>query len=140
MIDEEQRFGVKQKERLKMICGGIDVLTLSATPIPRTLQMSLSGIRDTSTIRSAPPMRLPIKTEVREFDLDVLKKAVENELERGGQCFFVVPRIAMLSVRPLTQRVVNEGGGERGEKSLSRPFGASFSFTPMPPLFAHVRG
>ena len=68
VVDEEQRFGVKQKERLKLICDGIDVLTLSATPIPRTLQMSLSGIRDTSTIRSPPPMRKSTKTIVDSFE------------------------------------------------------------------------
>jgi len=96
VVDEEQRFGVKQKERLKLICGGIDVLTLSATPIPRTLQMSLSGIRDTSTIRSAPPMRKPTITYVQEFAEDILKDAIGRELARGGQCYYVVPRIAML--------------------------------------------
>ena len=97
VVDEEQRFGVKQKERLKLICDGIDVLTLSATPIPRTLQMSLSGIRDTSTIRTPPPMRKAIKTYVQSFDKDVVKKAIAQELERSGQCYYVVPRIAMLS-------------------------------------------
>ena len=96
VVDEEQRFGVKQKERLKLICSGIDVLTLSATPIPRTLQMSLSGIRDTSTIRSPPPMRKPTITFVQEFNKIFIKEAIARELERGGQCFFVVPRIAQL--------------------------------------------
>ncbi|KAG7367315.1 transcription-repair coupling factor [Nitzschia inconspicua] len=96
VVDEEQRFGVKQKERLKLICGGIDVLTLSATPIPRTLQMSLSGVRDTSTIRSAPPMRKPTVTYVQDFNEDIVKFAIGQELERGGQCYYVVPRIAML--------------------------------------------
>lgn len=96
VVDEEQRFGVKQKERLKLICGGIDVLTLSATPIPRTLQMSLSGIRDTSTIRSPPPMRKPTITYVHDFNKDIVTLAVENELKRGGQCYYVVPRISML--------------------------------------------
>eukprot|EP00980_Cylindrotheca_fusiformis_P013544 scaffold3450_cov114-Cylindrotheca_fusiformis.AAC.49 len=96
VVDEEQRFGVKQKERLKLICGGVDVLTLSATPIPRTLQMSLSGIRDTSTIRSPPPMRKPTMTYVQDFSKDVVKKAIELELQRGGQCYYVVPRISML--------------------------------------------
>jgi transcription-repair coupling factor (superfamily II helicase) len=97
VVDEEQRFGVKQKERLKIICGGIDVLTLSATPIPRTLQMSLSGVRDTSTIRSPPPMRKATKTFVHDFDKDMVKHALNQELERGGQCFYVVPRIKMLN-------------------------------------------
>lgn len=96
VCDEEQRFGVKQKERLKMISGGIDVLTLSATPIPRTLQMSLSGIRDTSTIRSPPPMRKPVKSIVQDFNEKVVKHAIEQELERGGQVYYVVPRISMI--------------------------------------------
>lgn len=96
VVDEEQRFGVKQKERLKLICSGIDVLTLSATPIPRTLQMSLSGIRDTSTIRSPPPMRKATITFVQEFNKIFIKEAISRELARGGQCFFVVPRIAQL--------------------------------------------
>eukprot|EP00979_Chaetoceros_neogracilis_P002974 scaffold500_cov210-Chaetoceros_neogracile.AAC.2 len=96
VVDEEQRFGVKQKERLKLICSGIDVLTLSATPIPRTLQMSLSGIRDTSTIRSPPPMRKPTITFVQEFSKLFVKEAISRELARGGQCFYVVPRIAQL--------------------------------------------
>lgn len=97
VVDEEQRFGVKQKERLKLICDGIDVLTLSATPIPRTLQMSLSGIRDTSTIRSPPPMRKSTKTYVQSFNKEVVKQAIAQELARNGQCYYVVPRIAMLS-------------------------------------------
>jgi len=96
VVDEEQRFGVKQKERLKLICEGVDVLTLTATPIPRTLQMSLSGIRDTSTIRSPPPMRKPTITYVQEFDEELVELAIGTELKRGGQCYYVVPRISML--------------------------------------------
>jgi superfamily II DNA or RNA helicase len=96
VIDEEQRFGVKQKERLKLISNGIDVLTMSATPIPRTLQMSLSGIRDTSTIKSPPPMRKPTITKVAELTDDLIYEAISTELARGGQCFYVCPRIAML--------------------------------------------
>eukprot|EP00986_Skeletonema_menzelii_P002138 scaffold593_cov147-Skeletonema_menzelii.AAC.9 len=95
-IDEEQRFGVNQKERLKLICNCVDVLTLSATPIPRTLQMSLSGIRDTSTIRSPPPMRKPTISYVQEYEESLIKSAVEKELARGGQCYYVVPRISQL--------------------------------------------
>jgi len=96
VVDEEQRFGVKQKERLKLICDGIDVLTMSATPIPRTLQMSLSGIRDTSTIRSPPPMRKAVITTVTEFSDENVYEALTRELARGGQCYYVVPRISML--------------------------------------------
>ena len=95
-VDEEQRFGVNQKERLKLICNCVDVLTLSATPIPRTLQMSLSGIRDTSTIRSPPPMRKPIISYVQEFEEALIRDAIERELARGGQCYYVVPRISQL--------------------------------------------
>ena len=95
-IDEEQRFGVNQKERLKLICNCVDVLTLSATPIPRTLQMSLSGIRDTSTIRSPPPMRKPTVSYVQEFEEGLVRDAIERELARGGQCYYVVPRISQL--------------------------------------------
>ena len=96
VIDEEQRFGVKQKERLKVISNGVDVLTLSATPIPRTLQMSLSGVRDTSTIRTPPPMRKPTITQVEEFNEDIVYEAIQRERERGGQCYYVLPRIADL--------------------------------------------
>jgi transcription-repair coupling factor (superfamily II helicase) len=97
-IDEEQRFGVNQKERLKLICNCVDVLTLSATPIPRTLQMSLSGIRDTSTIRSPPPMRKPTVSYVQEFEERLVRDAIERELARDGQCYYVVPRISQLEV------------------------------------------
>lgn len=97
VVDEEQRFGVKQKERLKLISNGIDVLTLTATPIPRTLQMSLSGIRDTSTIRSPPPMRKPTITYVQDFSDAMVQEAIGRELARGGQCYYVVPRISMLA-------------------------------------------
>lgn len=97
VVDEEQRFGVRQKERLKLICNGIDVLTMSATPIPRTLQMSLSGIRDTSTLRSPPPMRKPVQTMVQEMNDEIIYEAISRELARGGQCYYVVPRIAMIA-------------------------------------------
>lgn len=96
VIDEEQRFGVKQKERLKMIAEGVDVLTMSATPIPRTLQMSLSGIRDTSTLQSPPPMRKPTATVVEEISDELILQAIGRELDRGGQCYYVVPRISMM--------------------------------------------
>jgi len=105
VVDEEQRFGVKQKERLKLICNGVDVLTLSATPIPRTLQMSLSGIRDTSTIRSPPPMRLPTMTYVQEFSEELVRDAINREMARGGQCYFVVPRISQLEE---SEKVINK--------------------------------
>jgi len=96
VIDEEQRFGVKQKERLKLICSGVDVLTMSATPIPRTLQMSLSGIRDTSQLMSPPPMRKATITTISKLEDDIIVEAITTELARGGQCFYVVPRISMM--------------------------------------------
>ncbi|MEX0785681.1 MAG: transcription-repair coupling factor, partial [Dehalococcoidia bacterium] len=93
VIDEEQRFGVAHKERLKQMRKEVDVLTLSATPIPRTLHMSLSGIRDMSTMETPPEQRLPIKTYVSEFDDRVVREAILRELERGGQVYFVHNRV-----------------------------------------------
>ncbi len=94
VIDEEQRFGVQQKEILKQIDTGVDVLTLSATPIPRTLHMSLSGIRDLSTIFTPPEGRRSITTYVMQSSDDVIRQAITRELRRGGQVFYVVPRIS----------------------------------------------
>ena len=93
VIDEEQRFGVTHKERLKEMRSDVHVLTLSATPIPRTLQMSLSGVRDLSLIGTPPVDRLAIRTYVSEFDAVTLREALLREHYRGGQSFFVVPRI-----------------------------------------------
>jgi transcription-repair coupling factor (superfamily II helicase) len=94
IVDEEQRFGVNHKERLKQMRSDIHVLTLSATPIPRTLQMSLTGVRDLSIIGTPPVDRLSIRTYVSEFDTVMLREALLREHYRGGQSFFVVPRIA----------------------------------------------
>lgn len=93
MVDEEQRFGVRHKERLKAFRKTVDVLTLSATPIPRTLHFSLMGIRDMSLINTPPKDRLPIVTEVVPFDERIVVEAIERELTRGGQVFFVHNRI-----------------------------------------------
>ncbi|MCB9104476.1 MAG: transcription-repair coupling factor [Anaerolineales bacterium] len=93
VIDEEQRFGVKQKERLKMLRTEIDVLTLTATPIPRTLHMSLSGVRDLSTIDTPPEERLPVQTVVTTYDEQLINKAIMRELDRGGQVFYVYNRV-----------------------------------------------
>jgi transcription-repair coupling factor (superfamily II helicase) len=93
IIDEEQRFGVAHKERLKQMRRQVDVLTLSATPIPRTLHMSLVGIRDMSTMETPPEERLPIKTYVSEFDDRLVREAIIRELERGGQVYFVHNRV-----------------------------------------------
>ncbi|MDP9238261.1 MAG: transcription-repair coupling factor [Chloroflexota bacterium] len=93
VIDEEQRFGVAHKERLKKMRAEVDVLTLTATPIPRTLNMALAGIRDMSTIETPPEERLPIKTYVTEFDDHLVREAITRELERGGQVYFVHNRV-----------------------------------------------
>jgi transcription-repair coupling factor (superfamily II helicase) len=93
IVDEEQRFGVSHKERLKQLRAQVDVLTLTATPIPRTLNMALTGIRDMSTIETPPEERLPIKTYVTEFDDHLVREAITRELERGGQVYFVHNRV-----------------------------------------------
>ena len=93
IVDEEHRFGVRHKERLKQLKRNVDVLALSATPIPRTLQLSLLGIRDLSVINTPPRDRLPIKTYLARFEPEVIKQAIECELARGGQVFFVHNRI-----------------------------------------------
>jgi transcription-repair coupling factor (superfamily II helicase) len=96
IIDEEQKFGVSAKEKLRQLRTNIDTLTLSATPIPRTLQFSLMGARDLSVINTPPPNRYPIQTELIPFDDDVIKDAIEYEISRGGQVFFVNNRISNL--------------------------------------------
>lgn len=93
VVDEEQRFGVKHKERLKELKADVHVLTLSATPIPRTLQMALTGIRDLSIIATPPVDRLSVRTYISEFDTVTLREALLREKYRGGQAFFVAPRI-----------------------------------------------
>mgnify|MGYP002240981279 FL=1 len=89
IIDEEQRFGVAQKERFKSVTKNVDVLTLSATPIPRTLNMALSGIRDMSSLEEAPQDRHPVQTYVLEYDQAVINDAVRRELRRGGQVYYL---------------------------------------------------
>ena len=96
IIDEEQRFGVQHKERLKQLRSDIHVLTLTATPIPRTLQLSLTGVRDLSVIGTPPVDRLSIRTYVSEFDPVTIREALLREHYRGGQSFFVVPRLSDL--------------------------------------------
>jgi transcription-repair coupling factor (superfamily II helicase) len=93
VIDEEQRFGVNQKEKIKAMKTQVDVLTLTATPIPRTLYMSLSGIREMTIITTPPPSRRPIKTHLSPYNAEVVRTALRNELDRGGQIFYVVPRV-----------------------------------------------
>ena len=89
IIDEEQRFGVSHKEKIKRIRNNVDVLTLSATPIPRTLYMSLSGIRDLSLLTEAPPERVPIKTYVFKYNKELIREAIDRELKRDGQVFII---------------------------------------------------
>ncbi|MGB7314078.1 MAG: transcription-repair coupling factor [Nodosilinea sp.] len=93
VVDEEQRFGVNQKERIKSLKTQVDVLTLSATPIPRTLYMALSGVREMSLITTPPPSRRPIKTHLSPHDPEAIRTAIRQELDRGGQVFYVVPRV-----------------------------------------------
>jgi len=109
VVDEEHRFGVAHKERMKQLRTSVDVLALTATPIPRTLYMSLSGVRDMSVIETPPIDRLPIETVVRRFSKAVIREALVRELERGGQVFFVHNRIPSLaSMANLIQSMVPE--------------------------------
>jgi len=99
VVDEEQRFGVRHKEAIQELHSRVDVLTLSATPIPRTLHMALAGFRDTSIIATPPPGRRPIDTQLCPFDEQELVRAVSAEVARGGQVFYVVPRIEAFSAK-----------------------------------------
>ena len=106
-MDEEQRFGVGHKEQIKQLRQKVDVLTLTATPIPRTLNMSLIGIRDMSVIETPPKDRLSIQTNVLKSDPKVIANAIRNELDRSGQVFFVHDRIDSIdSVANLVTRLV----------------------------------
>ncbi|XP_020086815.1 ATP-dependent DNA helicase At3g02060, chloroplastic-like isoform X1 [Ananas comosus] len=93
VVDEEQRFGVKQKEKIASFKTSVDVLTLSATPIPRTLYLALTGFRDASLISTPPPERVPIKTHLSAYSKEKVLQAIKFELDRGGQVFYVLPRI-----------------------------------------------
>ena len=97
VVDEEQRFGVQHKEKLKENFRQVDVLTLSATPIPRTLNMALSGIRDMSTLEEPPMDRQPVQTYVLEHDWGVLSDAMRRELERGGQVYYLHNRVETIT-------------------------------------------
>ena len=107
IIDEEQKFGVGAKEKLRQIKASVDTLTLTATPIPRTLQFSLLGARDLSIINTPPPNRIPVQTEIMLFDHDEVRKIINYELNRGGQIFFVHNRVEELqSIHDILQRLV----------------------------------
>lgn len=126
IIDEEQRFGVKDKERLKAFRAIVDVMTLTATPIPRTLYMSMMGIRDLSIIDTPPVDRLAIKTFVARFSEDLVREAIMRELRRGGQVFFVHNRVQTIAKRAeLIAALVPEakiavGHGQMGEHELEK--------------------
>ncbi len=124
VVDEEQRFGVRHKERLKQLRKEIDVLAMSATPIPRTLHMSLVGLRDMSVIETPPKDRMAIQTVVAKFDEKIVRSAIEVELERGGQVYFVHNRVE--TIYEIASRIqelvpgarVVVGHGQMGEKDL----------------------
>jgi transcription-repair coupling factor (superfamily II helicase) len=126
VVDEEQRFGVAHKERLKQLRKRVDVLTLSATPIPRTLNMSLSGLRDMSLIETPPSDRLAIQTQVVQSSDAVIKSAIELELSRGGQVFFIHNRVESIdTIAALVKRLVPTcrmavGHGQMNEKEMER--------------------
>ena len=107
IIDEEQKFGVSAKEKLRQLKASVDTLTLTATPIPRTLQFSLLGARDLSIINTPPPNRIPVQTEIMLFDHDEIKKIIRYELNRGGQLFFLHNRVEeLLAVEEILHRLV----------------------------------
>jgi transcription-repair coupling factor (superfamily II helicase) len=109
VIDEEQRFGVKDKEKLKELKAGIDALTLTATPIPRTLHMSMLKIRDMSILQTPPATRQPIQTYVEEFKPEVIAKAIRAEMERGGQVFYLHNRVeSLLEIEGFIRSIVPE--------------------------------
>ncbi len=126
IIDEEQRFGVEVKERLKSLHRNVDVLTLSATPIPRTLHMALVGVRDISNLETPPEERMAVETRVGRWDEKVIRSAIVRELNRGGQIFFVHNRIGdMHLIADKLQRIVPEirlitGHGQMDEHELEK--------------------
>lgn len=133
IVDEEQRFGVSQKEKLKTGFKNVDVLTLSATPIPRTLNMALSGIRDFSSIEEPPMGRQTVTTCVMEYEQNSLKEAMERELSRGGQVFYIYNRIEGLErkayniQRMLPEARVRFAHGRMGDEEMERAFEAMLS-------------
>lgn len=125
VVDEEQRFGVAQKEKIKEAFPRVDVLTLSATPIPRTLNMAMSGIRDMSLLEEAPGDRYPVQTYVMEYDFGVLVEAMERELSRGGQCYFLhnnidtIDHTAVLIKKAIPDARIGIAHGRMTEEQLS---------------------
>ncbi len=125
IVDEEQRFGVAQKEKIKEKFPKVDVLTLSATPIPRTLNMAMSGIRDMSLLEEAPGDRYPVQTYVIEYDFGVLVEAMERELSRGGQCYYLhnnidtIDRTALVIKKAIPHARIGVAHGRMSEEQLS---------------------
>lgn len=125
VVDEEQRFGVGQKEKLKEKFPTVDVLTLSATPIPRTLNMAMSGIRDMSLLEEAPQDRHPVQTYVIEHNMDVLVEAMEKELDRGGQCYYLhnnidtIDTVAMRIQKRIPESAVAVAHGRMSQEELN---------------------
>ncbi len=126
IVDEEQRFGVTHKERIKHMRSMVDVLTLTATPIPRTLHMSMTGVRDLSTIETPPEERLPIATTIAEYDETLIRQAILREIDRGGQVFFVHNRVqGITQIARRLERLVPEasfgvGHGQMPERELEQ--------------------
>ena len=126
VVDEEQRFGVEHKEHLKNLREQVDVLTLTATPIPRTLQMSLSGVRDFSVIDTPPADRFPVKVHVGEYDEEVISSAIRTEIQRGGQVYYISNRVR--GIERVVERVqaavpearIGVGHGQMSEHQLER--------------------
>lgn len=124
IVDEEQRFGVKDKEKIKQMKTNVDCLTLSATPIPRTLYMSLLKVRDMSLLTTAPRERLPIATEIEEYNLDTVVTAINRELKRGGQVFYLHNRIedleevAMVLRKAIPSAIIEYAHGQMGSEEL----------------------
>jgi transcription-repair coupling factor (superfamily II helicase) len=120
IIDEEQRFGVEHKERLKRLCSSVDILTMSATPIPRTLHLSLVGVRDISNLETPPEERLPIETKVTRFSAELIRAAILRELNRGGQIYFVHNRVSdIFAVRDMLADLVPEASYVVGHGQMS---------------------
>ena len=125
VVDEEQRFGVAQKEKIKEKFPKVDVLTLSATPIPRTLNMAMSGIRDMSLLEEAPGDRYPVQTYVVEYDFGMLVEAMEKELSRGGQCYYLhnnidtIDHVAVQIKKAIPDATIGIAHGRMSEEQLS---------------------
>ena len=124
VIDEEQRFGVTHKEKIKKLRESVDVLTLTATPIPRTLHMSLIGIRDMSVLEEAPMDRMPVQTYVMEYNDEMVREAIERELSRGGQVYYVhnrvndIPEVAGRVQKLVPDAAVTFAHGQMNERQL----------------------